>query len=97
MLQKLCKTENALKMTREQCSGFNVYPPSTFYAVSWRNWNWLFDSEFTNKTLELIKDSVAVHVWNKLSYKAKVSEDVAYGIIAKAYCPNVYEINKDNL
>lgn len=42
--------------------------------------------------MEMTKESVAIHVWNKHSFKQKlkVGTKVAYGIIAEKNCPKVY-------
>lgn len=80
-------------MTREQCGGFKAYPPNEFYAVKWRQWQHFFDPKYTNATLELTKDSLVIHVWNKKSIneKVKVGGNAAYGIVASRHCPKVYQ------
>lgn len=80
-------------MTREHCHGFKVYPPSGFYAIPWQNWHWFFDLNLSERTLDMTKDSIAIHVWNKHSIKerVKVGSRVAYGIAAERYCPKVYQ------
>lgn len=82
-------------MTRERCSGFKVYPPNEFYAVSWSDWRMFFDSNSTDITLALVKDSLAVHVWNRFTEYEKIDKNAAYGILAKKNCPNVYVMSGD--
>lgn len=79
-------------MTREHCRGFKVYPPSGFYAIPWQNWHWFFDLNLSERALDMTKDSIAIHVWNKHSFKerVKVGSRVAYGIVAEKHCPRVY-------
>lgn len=79
-------------MKRRRCRGFNVYPENAFYAVQWRDWKYFFLEKYTNKTLELTENSVAIHVWNKHSKTTPVivGSKVAYGLIAEKYCPKVY-------
>lgn len=79
-------------MTSEQCLGFKVFPPRIFYAVPWPKWEYFFDVKQLHKTMEMTKESVAIHVWNKHSFKQKlrVGTKAAYGIIAERNCPKVY-------
>lgn len=93
VLHQICRTKNPAHMTREQCGGFKAYPPNEFYAVPWRQWRKFFDPKYTNATLEMTKDSLAIHVWNKKSIneKLKVGSNVAYGIVAARHCPKVYQ------
>lgn len=79
-------------MTPERCLGFKVYPPSAFYAVPWPKWDLFFDTNALNKTLEMTKDSIVIHVWNKHSIKRKlkVGALAAYGVAAAKNCPTVY-------
>lgn len=92
VLHKICKTKSSQAMTRAQCKGFKVYPPSDLYAIHWSRWQMFFEESALKKTLELTKDSIAIHVWNKLSIerKVRVGSKVAYGVIAEKYCPKVY-------
>lgn len=80
-------------MTQENCLGFKVYPPNAFYAVPWPKWKLFFDADSLNKTLNMTKDSIAIHVWNKhsIKQKLKVGTKAAYGIIASKNCPRVYD------
>lgn len=93
VLHQICKTKSTKHMTREQCGGFKAYPPNEFYAVQWRHWQHFFDQKYTNATLELTKDSLVIHVWNKKSIneKVKVGSNAAYGIVASRHCPKVYQ------
>lgn len=79
-------------MSKDQCLGFMVFPPSGFYAVPWPKWHYFFDPEKLEKTLEMTKDSIVIHVWNKHSFKRKlkVGTKCGYGVIADKNCPKVY-------
>lgn len=92
VLQNVCHTKKPFEMSPENCRGMNVYPPSSFYAIPWQKWHWFFDSQYTKKALQVIKDSPVIHVWNKHSTKEKirVGSSVAYGIAAEQHCPAVY-------
>lgn len=92
VLRSICHVEMPPKMTPEQCLGFKVYSPQGFYAIPWPKWEMFFDPKKLNRTLELTKDSIVIHVWNKHSIKrkVKVNSKVAYGVVADANCPRVY-------
>lgn len=92
VLHEICKTTNPAEMTSDRCDGFRVYQPTEFYAVSWEAWYNYFNRDSTKSTLDMTKDSLAIHVWNKLSENEmiEVGSNVAYGIIAEKNCPRVY-------
>lgn len=79
-------------MTSERCGGFRVYQPREFYAISWQDWYKYFNRKATKSTLDVTKDSLAIHVWNKLSTNeiVEVGSNVAYDVIAQKNCPRVY-------
>ena len=92
VLQSICHVNKPPEMTQEECLGFKVYSPKGFYAVPWPKWEMFFDPKKVNKTLEMTKDSIVIHVWNKHSIKRKlkVGSKVAYGLVAEKNCPLVY-------
>lgn len=92
ILQKLCDTKYARDMTPIRCNGFKVFPPSAFYPIGYKNWTKYFETSDINETMEIIKNSKAIHVWNKFSHERqiKVGSQVPYSIIAQKYCPKVY-------
>ena len=79
-------------MTPERCSGFTVFPPSTFYPIFYKEWQRYFTTEDLNETMYLIKDARAIHVWNKLSASesVKIGSQVPYALVAQKHCPRVY-------
>lgn len=83
----------ARDMTPARCNGFKVFPPSAFYPINYKNWTKYFESEDLDKTMECLKNSKAIHVWNKFSHerRIKVGSQVPYSIIAEKYCPKVYK------
>lgn len=92
VLEKICSTSNTTRMTRDRCHGFDVLPPSKCYAVPFRKWEQFFDVQATGKVLEMVKESVIVHFWNKFSIKrrVRVGDGSAYDLLAKEYCPLIY-------
>ncbi|XP_063240329.1 lactosylceramide 4-alpha-galactosyltransferase-like isoform X2 [Bacillus rossius redtenbacheri] len=93
VLKRLCGVNKAVKMTPAKCGGFRVHPPSAFYPVSWSEWQLYFQEAGSDKTMARLRDSVAIHVWNKLSSKegVRVGSRQPYGLIARRHCPRVYE------
>ncbi|KAJ8897555.1 hypothetical protein PR048_002904 [Dryococelus australis] len=80
-------------MTAEKCGGFTVYPPSAFYPVYWNQWQLYFNESKSTDTMEMLRNSIAIHVWNKLSKteRVKFGSTQPYGLIAQKHCPRVYE------
>lgn len=92
VLQSICHVNKPPEMTQDECLGFKVYPPNGFYAVPWPKWEMFFDPKKLNETLNMTKDSIVIHVWNKHSIKRKlkVGTKAAYGLAAEMNCPLVY-------
>ncbi|XP_017881402.1 lactosylceramide 4-alpha-galactosyltransferase-like [Ceratina calcarata] len=92
MLENLCSTKNVWNMTIERCNGFELLPPSSFYPIHYSSWRKYFESQYKNSTMEAVKKARAIHVWNKLSMneKVRVDSDVPYAIVARNYCPKVF-------
>lgn len=92
VLKTICHVNEPSKMMPEQCLGFKVYAPRGFYAIPWQKWEMFFDPDKLNKTMEMTKDSIVIHVWNKHSIKRKlkVNTKAAYGVVADMNCPKVY-------
>ncbi|XP_076285843.1 lactosylceramide 4-alpha-galactosyltransferase-like [Lasioglossum baleicum] len=92
-LQKLCSTKLVREMTTTRCQGFKVFSPSTFYPIHFRKWRKYFETKDKNATMKMLENSIAIHVWNKLS-KSKpvhVNSNVPYAIIARQHCPRVFK------
>lgn len=92
LMNDICKTNNTRLMTYEKCHGFQVFPTDKFYAIHYSNWRFFFEERFLNTSLSLTKDSLLIHVWNKMSsdMKFKVGTQAAYGVYAERFCPKVY-------
>ncbi|XP_055375747.1 lactosylceramide 4-alpha-galactosyltransferase [Condylostylus longicornis] len=92
-LHEICKTKQIYLMTRSRCFNFNVFQNETFYAVPYTHWKYFFDSDYLERTLEMTKNSIAIHVWNRYSSDTPiiVGSNVAYGVIAEKFCPKVYK------
>lgn len=91
-LQKLCSTKYIREMTTVRCRGFKVFSPSVFYPIHYKKWKMYFESQDRNTTMEIVKKARAIHVWNKLSRyeEVRVDSEVPYAIIARKYCPRIF-------
>lgn len=81
-------------MTPEHCWGFKVFPPEEFYPIHYHFWQRFFETNYTQKALELSEKSTAVHFWNSLSIGTKIQKsgpETAYGAIAAKHCPKAFE------
>ena len=81
-------------MTKDRCQGFQVFPPSVFYPIHYDYWKHYFEISNLTETMRLIKEAKAIHVWNKLSANEIVyhGSQVPYDIVAKKYCPQIYNV-----
>lgn len=74
-LQRICNVTQVSNMKPENCWGFNVMPTSVFYPVHYSLWKEYFDIKYANRVLRETKDSIAIHVWNKLSSEQPIFKD----------------------
>lgn len=91
-LSHFCKTSDRRLWSTERCNGFKLLPINTFFPVEWKDWNWYFNSTLTSKTLEAIKNSTLIHVWNDRSKNTRLQpgSNTAYELVAEKNCPIVY-------
>lgn len=80
-------------MTKSRCRGFTVFPPSAFYPIPYPTWKQYFVMDNKNETMKKISEAKAIHVWNKFSSSesVKVGSEVPYDIVARKYCPKIYQ------
>lgn len=92
VLKRVCKVHDVNNMSPEKCKGFQVYPPSWFYPIPWRQWHLYFDTSGNQTVVKKLEDSHVIHVWNKFSTNTSVNvgSNQPYGLIAQKYCPKVY-------
>jgi len=92
VLKKLCRSQQVREMTPDQCRGFTVHQPTAFYPIPWRQWKLYFDEATSAKTMGRVKNSLAIHVWNKFSTSRNITvgSRQPYGLIAQEFCPKVY-------
>ncbi|KAL5284220.1 hypothetical protein ACFFRR_006475 [Megaselia abdita] len=92
LANKICKTWSTSKMTADNCHGFRAMPRNAFYAIYYPQHHYFFEEPYLKEGLALTKDSILIHVWNKLSSqrRVKVGSKTLYGVHAEQYCPRVY-------
>ncbi|CAO1341100.1 unnamed protein product [Diamesa serratosioi] len=93
ILRKMCNTDDNFEMNIERCRGFQVLPQEYFYAISFPDYAKFFEEGYLKETMEKLKNSIIVHIWNKLSESTKLSVNSTspYIHMAKQYCPKVIE------
>ncbi|XP_055305820.1 lactosylceramide 4-alpha-galactosyltransferase-like isoform X2 [Sitodiplosis mosellana] len=84
-LQKVCNVTKIGDMKPEICSDFNVLPRSFFYPIHYSSWKSYFDVNLTNVALDITKNSVVIHVWNKLSKQQTILKDFKNETLVKMY------------
>lgn len=95
VLKKLCNANTVMEMVNatERCDGFHVYSKSRFYAIPYKKWKNFFITDQLNDTMNAVKSSYLIHLWNRFSYQTpiKVGTKCAYALIAEKHCPLVYK------
>ncbi|CRK94603.1 CLUMA_CG008103, isoform A [Clunio marinus] len=93
VINKFCDLPRKPINEKYNCSGVTILPTKMCSEISFREIGVLFseDSSVYEKTLERIKDSSLVHLFNRMSQGHKVRTNSKTAIIemAKQYCPIV--------
>ena len=90
VMYDLCHVNDAKLMSPEKCLGIQVFSPSYFYKIPWRQWRDIYDSLKTVKILESLKQSYVLHTWGRFSSSISLNYDIkdsAYFKIAAMNCP----------
>lgn len=94
VLRSVCGTQNISEIQRNVCN-FTILPQQAFYAIGLGIYKQLFEPKYASRAARITNDSIAVHFWNKLSHVEKLrirsGKPSYYEILAKEYCPRVYE------
>ncbi|XP_065483162.1 lactosylceramide 4-alpha-galactosyltransferase-like [Caloenas nicobarica] len=81
------------------CKGVSALPPGAFYPIPWQDWKKLFKAISSTELHNLLKNTYAVHVWNKLSHDARL-EIMSQALLAQLYsrsCPATFaQMKKDS-
>ena len=82
------------------CNGFLILPSHTFYPIIWQEWQKYFNTRqkenenLLNETT-VLKQSVAIHIWNKMSSKEKAQKSLKgrqlFTQLAFSQCPISYQ------
>ncbi|XP_066039815.1 lactosylceramide 4-alpha-galactosyltransferase-like [Chamaea fasciata] len=74
------------------CKGVSALAPEVVYPIPWQDWKKLFEAVSALELHNLLKNTYAVHVWNKLSHETKL-EIPSQALLAQLYsqfCPATY-------
>lgn len=86
-------------LSNGNCKDFTVFHPSVFYPIPWREWAQYFTrvKEVKDAVMQKVKNSYAIHVWNKHSTHTpvEIGSIQPYGLIAESQCPHVYSSLKN--
>ncbi|XP_075615745.1 lactosylceramide 4-alpha-galactosyltransferase-like [Balearica regulorum gibbericeps] len=97
VFKKWCSISNI--QNNMNCKGVHALSQEAFYPVHWSNWKKLFDTISSSELHSLLKNTYAVHVWNKLSHGTRL-EITSQALLAQLYsqfCPATYvKMKKDS-
>ncbi|XP_061864199.1 lactosylceramide 4-alpha-galactosyltransferase isoform X2 [Colius striatus] len=80
------------------CKGVSALAPEAMYPVPWEDWKKLFEAISSLELQKLLKNTYAVHVWNKLSHGTRL-EITSQALLAQLYsqfCPATYTRMKND-
>ncbi|XP_062346926.1 lactosylceramide 4-alpha-galactosyltransferase-like [Cinclus cinclus] len=75
-----------------RCKGVRALAPEVVYPIPWQDWKKLFEAVSASELHKLLKNTYAVHIWNKLSHGTKL-EIPSQALLAQLYsqfCPATY-------
>ncbi|NWW82163.1 A4GAT galactosyltransferase, partial [Climacteris rufus] len=74
------------------CKGVSALAPEAVYPIPWQDWKKLFETVSALELHKLLKNTYAVHTWNKMSHGTKL-EIPSQTLLAQLYsqfCPATY-------
>lgn len=74
------------------CKGVSALAREVVYPIPWQDWKKLFEAVSALELQKLLKNTYAVHIWNKLSHGTKL-EIPSQALLAQLYsqfCPATY-------
>ncbi|NXJ02562.1 A4GAT galactosyltransferase, partial [Psophia crepitans] len=96
VFKKLCSIGNI--QTNMNCKGVRALSPEAFYPIPWEDWKKLFDTISSSELHKILKNTYALHVWNKLSHGTRL-DITSQAFLAQLYsqfCPATYaKMKKD--
>ncbi|NXF07735.1 A4GAT galactosyltransferase, partial [Smithornis capensis] len=89
VFKKWCSIRTIQSMS---CKGVTALPPEAVYPIPWQDWRKLFQAVSALELHKLLKNTYAVHIWNKLSHRTRL-EIPSQALLAQLYsqfCPATY-------
>ncbi|XP_057879332.1 lactosylceramide 4-alpha-galactosyltransferase-like [Melospiza georgiana] len=89
VFKKWCSIRTIKSMS---CKGVSALAQEVVYPIPWQNWEQLFEAVSAMELQKLLKNTYAVHIWNKLSHGTKL-EIPSQALLAQLYsqfCPATY-------
>ncbi|NXK02104.1 A4GAT galactosyltransferase, partial [Herpetotheres cachinnans] len=97
VFKKWCSIRSLQSST--SCKGVNALATEAFYPIRWEDWKKLFEAISSLELHKLLKNTYAVHIWNKLSHGTRL-EITSQALLAQLYsqfCPATYaKMRKDS-
>ncbi|NWT90087.1 A4GAT galactosyltransferase, partial [Lanius ludovicianus] len=81
VFKKWCSLRTLKSMS---CKGVNALAPEAVYPIPWQDWKKLFKAISALELHKLLKNTYAVHIWNKLSHRTKL-EITSQALLAQLY------------
>ncbi|XP_040401015.1 lactosylceramide 4-alpha-galactosyltransferase isoform X1 [Cygnus olor] len=80
----------------KSCKGVSALPREAFYPIRWQDWKKYFEVVSSSELQELLKNSYAVHVWNKKSQgtRLEITSQALLAQLHSHFCPATYDILK---
>ncbi|XP_059329301.1 lactosylceramide 4-alpha-galactosyltransferase-like [Ammospiza nelsoni] len=89
VFKKWCSIRTIKSMS---CKGVSALAQEVVYPIPWQDWEQLFEAVSALELQKLLKNTYAVHIWNKLSHGTKL-EIPSQALLAQLYsqfCPATY-------
>ncbi|NWI55377.1 A4GAT galactosyltransferase, partial [Calyptomena viridis] len=89
VFKKWCSIRTIQSMN---CKGVSALPPEAVYPIPWQDWRKLFEPVSAMELHKLLKNTYAVHIWNKMSHRTRL-EIPSQALLAQLYsqfCPATY-------
>lgn len=94
LFKRRCRETNVAKILKTgSCNGLHVLGKEVCYEISYPSFKMFFDPQYADEVMKRTNKSLITHYWNFLSKNTKLLKNstAAYIILAKKFCPKVYE------
>lgn len=90
---KICGSDQMFDINPNRCKGFQVHPSDTFYPISFSEKEKLMDPQYGKIAMDMVRNSIGVHAWNKVTAGEKLKKTSNSGLvqIAHKYCPSTFD------